>query len=139
MTPTTNATTQQQTQRQSTKMALVPGLPVEIFKGKNIGRTGIFHRYTGRFNGSCYVTLDGNNQEQMFRTRSIRAIIVVVPPVVQPVPRGVGAVTGANPEGPADQEGPRGHAMLDMALNEIETLKTAILRLEQQLQTMRVN
>ena len=75
-------------------MSLIPGLPVEIFKGKNIGMTGIFHSYVPVV--SCKVTLDGNQEPQLFRRGSVRAIIVMPPvprAVVNPVPRVAAGVT----------------------------------------------
>jgi hypothetical protein len=111
-------------------MSLVQGTPVNIVAGRNKGSTGTFICYVGGF--MCRVALtDGAMPSQRFRTTSVQAIIVAVQ-IEQ-------AVMHVVMEQPNDREGPQDPATLENALNEVETLKNALIRLDRKLRSLQIN
>ena len=111
-------------------MSLVQGTPVNIVAGRNEGSTGTFICYVGGF--MCRVALtDGAVPSQIFRTTSVQAVIVAFP-VEHPVAHAI-------LEQPNNQEGPQDQVTFENALNEVETLKNALIRLERKLRSLQIN
>jgi hypothetical protein len=113
---------------------LYPGQPVAIVKGVNRGATGIFVKNVAL--RQCIVRLDGHDDDQRFLRTSVRAAIVVAPPLSPPSSAGLARATPARKKRPGDSETPPRQLMVDEMLAELNQAKNIIASLEDKLRIM---